>query len=248
MSIGFLQTPNWDGTTQQYPPLMKSCVTVTAPKDHVIFLSFLRVSIFGQACKSDTPDSDSEFVALYDGSCSDRSKMVWKHCSMNRPDPYLHPEPSGSLSLYFVSNDVSEPASFGFRAQFSFHNLSSKPEQVRRKWNCSVEHWKDFKQHFSCDLFPQCFAGEDEEHCPYTTSTCGPGFFEVSGKCYLYAPRRGTISWEQAFAKCADRGMLLASLETHQEWNDVIGLISRHADFTLIHLGLRTTESTVPQL
>ena len=224
---------------------MRSCVTVTAPESHVIFLSFLSMAIFVPKCDSPSPHDDSDYLTLYSGPCSHSSVRVWTHCTTHRPAPYLHPKPSGSLSLHFVSSGGHEQST-GFRAQFSFHNLTARPERLPDgTWNCSVKHWRDFQQHFPCDLVPQCAGGEDEARCSYTTERCGPGKIDVGGRCYIYVTPRGNVTWNAAYDGCSSRGAFLASLETSQEWNDVIGLL-RHSDFNLINLGLTTAELSLP--
>ncbi|PVD34066.1 hypothetical protein C0Q70_05328 [Pomacea canaliculata] len=37
------------------------------------------------------------------------------------------------------------------------------------RWNCSVQHWSDYRQHFPCNLVTECVGGEDEAECPYTS-------------------------------------------------------------------------------
>ena len=235
---------------------MRSCVTLTAAEGHVIFLSFVSMAVKGRECDSDPSTRyDSEYLALYSGPCWRSSDLVWKHCTMQRPAPYLHPYPSGSISLYFVSSRTSSSSSSssrrqeqpsGFRAQFSFHNLTAPPEQLPDgTWNCSVKHWLDFQQHFPCDLVPQCAGGEDEARCPYTSDRCGPGNIDVGGRCYNYVMPRVAITWNDASYACSSSGTILASLESPQEWDDVIGLL-RQSDFNLIYVGLKTTASSLP--
>ena len=73
----------------------------------------------------------------------------------------------------------------GFKLRFSFHNKSTRPQQAPSgRWNCSVPHWHQFRQHFACDLIPQCSDGRDEAPCPYTSPYCGVGFIALGESCY----------------------------------------------------------------
>ena len=233
---------------------------MTAPEKHVVFLSFLSVAILGEEeeCDGDgggDEEEDGDYLVLLSGPCGSRgSRRVWTHCTMHRPQPYLlRPDPDPrtppSLSLYFVSNGREQ--STGFRAQFSFHNLTARPERLPGgSWNCSVRHWPDFRHHFPCDLVPQCAGGEDEARCPYTTRRCGEGRLQAGGRCYAFVTlrqqRRRKIAWTAANARCQRLGgARLASLETPQERSDVLRVL-RLADFNLLHLGLKTAETSLP--
>nr|KAG5712232.1 hypothetical protein BaRGS_014582 [Batillaria attramentaria] len=64
-------------------------------------------------------------------------------------------------------SDIESEAA-GFHLSFSFHNMSALPQQLSGgKWNCSVPHWTNFRQHFLCTLESECAGGEDVVICPW---------------------------------------------------------------------------------
>nr|KAG5697923.1 hypothetical protein BaRGS_026861 [Batillaria attramentaria] len=114
-------------------------------------------------------------LLLYEGGNSHRN-VIKTICEKRS----LAPEVLNTTVLYvrFVSFIWSFNSGTGFRLLFSFHDRQSQPEKLPGgTWNCSVPYWDDFKQHFPCDLQPQCANGEDELDCSYTTDTCGPGLY-----------------------------------------------------------------------
>ena len=53
-----------------------------------------------------------------------------------------------------------------FKLLFSFLKDSALPEKLPGgKWNCSVPHWPDFRQHMRCNMLRECEGGEDEVDC-----------------------------------------------------------------------------------
>nr|KAG5697695.1 hypothetical protein BaRGS_000580 [Batillaria attramentaria] len=114
---------------------------------------------------------------------NDQINEVQDICGNAPPSPRLY-HPKDTMYAQFKSyRNVN--VHNGFRLRFTFHNYSALPEQLSdRKWNCSVPHWADFKQHIPCNLVPDCVSGEDEEDCPYSSDACGQGHFSVGGTCY----------------------------------------------------------------
>ncbi|KAK7469714.1 hypothetical protein BaRGS_00036296, partial [Batillaria attramentaria] len=227
---GFVQTPDWDGH-KSYPPLMDSWARVDVPKLHVVMVSVLNMDVDGQ-------------VTLYSGGVSD-DNLVWKTSGRYRQD--LNVLDTHVLHVHFTSNPaISGPT--GFRLHFSFHNYSFRPLQLAdERWNCSVPHWTDFKQHFPCNLVSDCLHGQDEAACPYSSARCGQGRLTAGGRCFLYVTSQSHISWDDAAMECLRRDARLASLNTPEEWRDVISLLEWlypvHA-----YIGLRTASVVLPRM
>nr|KAG5697924.1 hypothetical protein BaRGS_026862 [Batillaria attramentaria] len=95
------------------------------------------------------------------------------------------------------------------------------------KWNCSVPYWADFQQHFLCNLNQECVGMEDEADCPYTTDICGLGRIAVGKGCYIFMRLEEFITWEEASRQCLVHGGVLASLNTPEEWRNVIELLEK---------------------
>jgi len=146
-----------------------------------------------------------------------------------------------NLYLRFVTNDDLQYT--GFRLQFSFHKESALPEQLSDgRWNCSVPHWPDFRQHLPCNLLNDCLEGQDELDCPYTSPLCGPGRFFMGGSCYSYVKMTRPLTWHVASDACEILGAHLVSLNDATEWRAVTSMLRQYgvkAAYTGLHLGFR---------
>ena len=137
----------------------------------------------------------------------------------------------------------------GFKILFSFHNYSALPEKLPSgKWNCSVPHWSDFRQHFPCNAYPDCSLAEDEVDCPYTTDKCGLGFITAGDTCHflLLAPNI-SVSWYTGRAECLRRGARLSALNTEAEWEGIRDALKpRNGDDVFV--GMTSTPRSLPHL
>nr|KAG5696488.1 hypothetical protein BaRGS_016527 [Batillaria attramentaria] len=139
---------------------MDSWVRVGVPRNHQVMISVVSLVLqaYDPLCRHDS-------VSLFLGDHPAHETLVWKVCGI-RPKAALYQ--TDSFLVYFVSDVAFAYA--GFRLAFSFHNDSFLPEQLPDgTWNCSVPYFGEFRQHFPCDVKPQCAAGEDEVDCPYTS-------------------------------------------------------------------------------
>ena len=152
---GFVQTPRWDGRVY-YPHNMNSKVLVLVPSHHSVMLSFQSFNVGTlHECQDDylklsTERSSSKRIGLnLDWLCDDSF--------LSFPKVYN----TTALHFMFVSDDVIQHE--GFRAIFSFHNISASPKKSDGGlWNCSVPYWPDFRHHFPCNLQSDCVNSEDE--------------------------------------------------------------------------------------
>ncbi|XP_070173749.1 G-protein coupled receptor GRL101-like [Littorina saxatilis] len=212
---GYIQTPGLD-SGQPFLPVMSSNLTVSGPPGHRLMLSFSQMDI--------GPSSDHRLTLHLWDHLGD--KMTLQFSGDVIPDPKVFR--ANVLEVRFHAGAAGE--SRGFRLWFSFHNSSALPRNVfANQWNCSVPFWPDFEQHFPCNLVTDCVGGEDEMRCPYT-GHCGLGALTLSGRCYHYVilPMTSTrFRWEDAVETCALRhGGYLASLNTPEEWRDVIAVLN----------------------
>ena len=155
MRAGFVQTPRWDGLVN-YPREMNSRVVVHVPPHHNVMLSFPSFSMgTAQECQED-------FLNLYIERARGTAVRL-ERTLMCGGSAFTLPEVYSCTGLHFlfVSNAVLQHE--GFRAIFSFHNLSASPEKTEEGlWNCSVPYWPDFRHHFPCNLESDCSDSEDE--------------------------------------------------------------------------------------
>ncbi|PVD34062.1 hypothetical protein C0Q70_05324 [Pomacea canaliculata] len=115
----------------------------------------------------------------------------------------------------------------GFKLLFSFHNVSALPERLAdNRWNCSVPHWSDFRQHFPCNLESDCVGGEDEADCPYTSDVCGQGFARMGQGCVLFVRTPTQVAWPEADMMCDSRDMALISASTPEKWDALYNLLA----------------------
>jgi len=123
------------------------------------------------------------------------------------------------------------------------------PEKLASgKWNCSVPHWPDFRQHFPCNAYPDCSLAEDEVDCPYTTEKCGLGFITAGDSChFLLMPPDISASWYSGRQQCFSQGARLSTLNTPAEWNAVKNALRlRNGDN--VFLGMTSTSTFLPPL
>ncbi|KAK7475968.1 hypothetical protein BaRGS_00032787 [Batillaria attramentaria] len=190
---------------------MNTWVGVAVPAGHVVFVSmnFLDVS-----CE--------DSVSLYKGGNSTSGgTIVWQKCHVFLPRPVLLD--TSEFHVHFRSSKYTVRGK-GFRLLFTFHKRSEALRELERgKWNCSVTHWADFKQHFPCNLRQDCVNGEDEAECPYSQK-CGLGRVWTINRCYIYViPDKQPLTWGEAATLCLlqDKNAQLASLTTYREMRDV---------------------------
>ena len=124
----------------------------------------------------------------------------------------IHPYPP-----YFLPATVENLC---MKMLFSFH--LSKPNRLKDGlYNCSVDDYKRFQQHFHCNAKVECEDGRDEtEHCPFSSAAC-QGWVASRHKCYrpLFDL---CITPSRAKDECRKHDSKVASIKTDQEFKDFI--------------------------
>ena len=173
---------------------------------------------------------------------------VWNICpGSKRQRPRLEMFETEAIYITFF-HEAKEPFS-DFKLLFSFHLKSALLEQLPGgKWNCSVPHWPDFRQHMRCNMLRECEGGEDEVDCGYESEDCGPGLISAAGSCYLYADDVvfSSMSSLDASRECEKRGGYLVSLNTPEEWKIISDLLLKQMIFDTIFIGLRDQSRALP--
>ncbi|PVD19128.1 hypothetical protein C0Q70_21691 [Pomacea canaliculata] len=83
----------------------------------------------------------------------------------------------------------------------------------------------------------------DELDCPYTARDCGLGAVTASGKCYFYVIANHSLTWYDASTDCLTRGATLVSLNTPEEWRDVMSLLQLRRGLRA-YIGLQSSTFT----
>ncbi|KAK7488816.1 hypothetical protein BaRGS_00019951 [Batillaria attramentaria] len=244
---GYIQIPGFDGTSH-HPLRMDSWARVDVPQGHVVMLSFSHIDMDDEEmCTHHTCNT----AQLYQISNLTKHQVWNRHYLKSFPPTVLT---AHAVEVHTYTDSIYRHAT-GFRLMFSLHNRSETPRKLPYdKWNCSVPYWADFKQHFPCNLVPDCDGGEDEVDCPYATRMCGPGYVTAGGSCFLYVsiPPDVSMSWNDASNECQRRGLQLASLNTPAKWDDVTRLLEMRREFYSsgkpqeIYIGLRSVHPSVP--
>ncbi|KAK7482999.1 hypothetical protein BaRGS_00025776, partial [Batillaria attramentaria] len=247
-TTGYIQTPGWDGD-RKYPMLMNSWAGVEVPGQHSVMVSFVSVNLQFyryELCKPQL--SARDVVWVYAGGKTS-GDLFWKSCIRSPvPEPTLLNV--SSLHVHFTSEEAK--ARFrgtGFRLLFSFHRQDEQLTQLDGGlWNCSVPVWERFKQHFPCNLQQECVNWEDEANCPYKDDKkCGQGHISLGGGCYFYVRSREQITWTEASVSCLLRDAALASLNTPEEWHDVMKLLQNYSEDE-VYIGLRSASPGMPTM
>ena len=239
-SHGYIQTPEVDGRPA-YETLMNSWVGARVPDRHTVMLSFTKIE------PAEPVDLCSIDVYLYIGGISENNFEA-RLCGFEPPGPAVYNTDQFYVQIKSDYTNFRLELKKGLKVFFSFHNETSQPQRLQNgKWNCSVPYWSDFRQHFPCNLVAQCLKGEDEAGCFYTTAECGEGFFSAGGSCFAYNIPDREVSWYDASNECLRGGTQLASLNTAEQWREVVHLISRQ-NFFLLHVGRRTVEDSLPRM
>nr|KAG5686788.1 hypothetical protein BaRGS_013108 [Batillaria attramentaria] len=217
---------------------MDSCVTVDAPPLHFIMTSFLAIDL-----ETGWYVGSGDVITLIKGeSCA--GEEAWRSAVGYIGLPEERLIQMNVMSIRFESDSQDEET--GFRFFFSFHNQSALPQRLPDgKWNCSVPHWCDFKQHFLCTVKPECAGNEDAVFCLSAEDTCGHGAVVSGQKCFTYIvgsdvlPKveQNRTSWFAAREECAKRGMRLPSLETMVE-QFLLSRILNVVNFEYFYIGL----------
>ena len=141
-------------------------------------------------------------------------------------------------SVHFFNTSVLEihihlyydvPATFGkfcTKMLFSFHHESRVPQRLNGGlYNCSVEDYWRFQQHFQCNAKVECEDGRDEtEHCPFSSPAC-QGWVASHHKCYRPLFDLNTTP-SGASEECRKHGSSVASVRTDQELKDFLNVFS----------------------
>ncbi|KAK7474547.1 hypothetical protein BaRGS_00034192 [Batillaria attramentaria] len=234
---GYIQTPGWsDGKV--YAANMDSCVTVDAPPLHFIMTSFLVIDL-----ETGWFLGSGDVITLIKGeNCV--GEEAWRSTVGYIGLPEERLIQMNVMSIRFESDSQVEET--GFRFFFSFHSQSALPQRLPDgKWNCSVPHWCDFKQHFLCTVKPECAGDEDAVFCLSAEDTCGHGAVLSGQKCFTYIVGSDVLpkvelnrtSWFAAREECAKRGMRLPNLETMME-QFLLSRILNVVNFEYFYIGL----------
>lgn len=248
-SAGYFQTPGWDGKTT-YPSYMDSWARVVVPAHHWIMVSYDIDMLFSPRCRK-------EKITLYTGNASTAATTITAEvaeeelhrlfglCSSDNCPTLIHTE---VLHVHFVSGerDSGTPKT-GFRVFFSFHNQSALLQEVSYcKWNCSVPFWPDYQHHFPCNAISECVGHEDEAKCPYTSEACGAGKLSAGGGCYTYHYITvDDYTWEDVARRCRAMGARLATLNSPDQWTDILIALGMRSEFYSVYIGLSTTSSAL---
>lgn len=235
--VGYVQTPRWDGQTP-YPPFMSDWVKIRVPQQHKVMLSFSHLDLAGSIynCHRDV-------VQVYKETLSPSHRLL-EVCSN-----YTIPPRIIEATMLYVYLDSWDPdAHSGFKLLFSFHNVSALPERLAdNRWNCSVPHWSDFRQHFPCNLESDCVGGEDEADCPYTSDVCGQGFARMGQGCVLFVRTPTPVPWPEADMMCESRDMALISASTPEKWDALYNLLAYRPNENVL-VGLKRSYQSVNYL
>ena len=157
---------------------MNSWLKIDVPFAHTIMVSFTHLHL-----PSYSLGSNRGKIEVFTGNLSAPNRRQYIDTKF-RPDPELYD--TDTFFIHFSKHDDSA-ATRQFKMIFSIHNNSARPEKLPGgKWNCSVSFWSDFHQHFPCNLHSDCADGRDEEDCPYTRASCGPGRLSIGSRYDSY--------------------------------------------------------------
>ncbi|KAL8612844.1 hypothetical protein ACOMHN_038099 [Nucella lapillus] len=240
---GHVQTPRWDGQVN-YPRSMKSQVSLAIPPGHRVMLSFPSVQL------GSIRECDQDRLRVHRKVFNGRftfQKLVTTLCGDYVPPPPQVLTAQALVFAFHCNRDTQHP---GFRALFSFHAGWASPRQTSEGvWNCSVATWASFRQHFPCNLESNCLHSEDEAHCPYVSTSCGPGGIRAGRGCYVLRNLgQVKLSYGAMKERCQGRGHgSLVSLNTVQEWQDVWHVL-RQGRWEKILVGLQPVPPTWPPM
>ncbi|KAL8602002.1 hypothetical protein ACOMHN_008493 [Nucella lapillus] len=253
--VTFLHTPPCDSSLTQFilygkdEPLYRACESVRdrwpeeLKGDHNVLTFEMSISRHSpevqftfQAVPSDKHSLEVVYVSTVSG-------ILLQELNQNIYPPEPHLLNGTVFSVRFFSD--SEIGEFGFHLRFTFHNASAVPQQFQNGfWNCSVDHWFEFRQHFPCNLLFDCFAGEEESDCVYTTEKCGQGYITIND---MYIKPSRDISWNEAARMCDGVGMQLACLNSALEWRNVVDMLQLH-EYRLVFTGLKSSKLSLASM
>ena len=154
-----------------------------------------------------------------------------------------------SVSLLFHAKSPEDCVGHGagFKALFSFHPVSQRPEILDNGlFNCSEPAYSTFRQHLDCNLESECQGGEDEaEHCPFTTAAC-KGLASSGNKCFFMVNVWDGLSAHDGQKECERYKGDLAQMRTESEWDGVRKMFQYGKRFGNYWFGLRSGDSTFP--
>ncbi|KAL8619706.1 hypothetical protein ACOMHN_025792 [Nucella lapillus] len=238
-TTGYVQSPDWDGKVN-YPSHLDIWTRLPVPSNNSVMISFRALDIDGgKVCAYD-------HLTIYVGEHTtggESTELTYCNNQPSLPPTVFH---TNALRFHFITDDTKER--LGFRLYFSFHNQSEIPEKLEDgKWNCSVSYWPKLQLHLNCNKVDECFGKEDENHCGYADHGCGKGFFAAGSGCYTFISGEKTVTWNEAANECRLRESYLASLNTPEEWQDVIAAVK---DLVLgpVYFGLQIAGVSFPGL
>ena len=237
---GYVQTPGWDGQTV-YPSYMDSRARVDVPDTQWIMVSVTIDVEESFGCRKDR-------LTLRKGNATSMGEEITTFCIKQCPQLVQ----TKALHVHFVSAERASGGipKTGFRLYFSFHKPSALLQEVEAcKWNCSVAFWSDFRRHFPCNVVSECVGHEDEADCPYTSESCGAGFFSAGGSCFVYhIYNQWPMTREESSSACRKEGKQLASLSTPAKWTDMIKVLQIRLQEESIYIGLTSAAISLPHM
>ena len=211
------------------------------PNGHVVMLSFPRF---------DMPPmfNDCPHAGLWLHSVNDMQNLtlIAHYCGQLAIPTDVF---ATSLLFHFKTQKKCKHGGFGFKAFFSFHPMSSKPQKLEKGFfNCSAPTYHMFKKHLECNLQYECTGHRDEgEHCPYSNKHC-KGLVSSGKKCYSYVGLDNDISFYAAQKECLRRNADLAMMKTESEWNDFMQIFQYAKVIRTSWIGVRSGDSSLPDV
>ena len=120
---------------------------------------------------------------------------------------------------------------------------SQEPQQLSENlYNCSVPHFHSFKPLLNCNMVTECQGNEDEQGYGYYSHDCGNGTLDAATKCYRFARRDRTISWNDAHLECIQNNQNLITLATPEEFGQFRQLMASGKNLHLVYIGAQLVD------
>ena len=227
-TVSYVTSPRFNGLDSVYPNNYEGMFHLHVRDDQSVFVSFVHFALEShKICKFD-------YLQLTVTALN----QTWKKCGIEDLAARVY---HSSLILLFHTDSYTERT--GFKMMYAILPRSQEPQQLSDGlYNCSVPHFHSFKPLLSCNTVTECEGNEDKKDCGYNTTDCGEDALDTGSKCYRFARRGASTTWNDANLECIQNNQNLVTLATPEEFRRFRQIMAGVRNPRPVYIGARLVD------